>query len=237
MSVIMNIRRIGLLFAAIFLFAATDARAAQITISLNLLYSDPTDVSSGGIWQVAAKSSNHGIAALSAALTGIETSATRATGPSGLIDGTNAAGFTIFETATFAPGYVEVITGQSLITGNLDGQRTAFYGVGSLVNGAPRFLSMPPEWRSIGPTLANFTNPTNTPWARGDAFADPSWDTAVVLAEGTFAPGSTPTFFEGNFPSAGMVFTTLPNDNFEHGEMTLVDPAQTIVRTNLRSSN
>jgi hypothetical protein len=221
---------------AITLFAAR-ASADVIDLSLNVFYTNPSSPASGGTWEVVAKSDGAGIAGLHMFLSEIDTASPR--GPRGLVNGTSAdpAGFSVF----FADpepslGFTEVIVGQALLDASDMGpsdEQTAFYGVGTLINGAPDYPGKPAGTTSIGPLFASLTNVQNVPWATGDAFGNAAWHTAARLASGTFVPGNTPGFhFAPSLISSGNIFRAVGN-NRDYGELSDDIVATTIVRTNL----
>jgi hypothetical protein len=214
---------------------ATRASADVIDISLNVFYTNPSSPASGGTWEVVAKSDGAGIAGLQMYLTDIATWSP--TGPRGLVNGSDPAGFSIF----FADpepgfGFTEIIAGQALLDASdmsPSDEQTAFYGVGTLTNGAPNYPGKPAGTNSIGPVFASLTNVQGVPWAIGDAFSNPAWNTAARIANGTFTPGDTPGFhLAPSFISSGNVFRMV-GTNKVYGQLSENINATTIVRTNL----
>ncbi len=212
------------------------ASAQQLDLSLNLTYADPANANSGGAWQLVGKSSGFGIAAVEAMLTNVQTGSIALKAPTGTVNGSDAAGFSVFETFADPGGFVRVLTGQAPLLPGPGEEEAIFYGVGTLANGAPNYPGKPVDANFIGPAFTSLTNVQNVPWAAApDLFGDPLWNTAAALAGGTFAAGAHPAFYSvGQLTSAGSVFTSLPPDNTAFGQITTVDPVtSTIVRTNL----
>lgn len=201
-------RPVTFVFAMIFAgMAATWQPAAAIgqtiDLSLNVFYTTPSNINSGGTWDLVAKASNFGLAGLEARLLNIATAMNVA--PSGIVNGNDQAGFNLFVDQQFS-NYRAIILGQTPILPLQSGEEQgAFYGVGQLANGSPDFPGKPVGSNSIGPTIASLTMPTGIPWGTGDALGNPAWSTAARLASGTFAAGTTPSFV---FGSSGNVFTT-----------------------------
>jgi hypothetical protein len=229
--------RLAIACALAFALTATRASADVIDLSLNVFYTNPSSPSSGGIWDLVAKSDGAGIAGLHAYLTGITTASP--VGPRGLVNGASAdpAGFSIF----FADpepgfGFTEIIAGQALLDASdmePSDEQTAFYGVGTLANGAPNYPGKPAGTNSIGPAFTSLTNVQGVPWAIGDAFGNPAWSTAARIASGTFAPGNTPGFhLAPSAISSGQIFSVV-GTNKVFGELSANINATTIVRTNL----
>jgi hypothetical protein len=213
---------------------ATRADAAIIDLSLNVFYANPANSGSGGTWEVVAKSDGSGISGLRAFLTNIATSSPA--GPRGIVNGSDAAGFSIFASDSEPLGFTELIVGQAPIyPPELGGteEQSVFYGVGTLPNGAPNYPLKPPGSNSIGPEFTTLTNVQNVPWATGDAFGDATWNNAARLLSGTFNPGVTPGFFQSSsFVHHGTTFTTT-GTNKVPGDISGNITASTIVRTNL----
>jgi hypothetical protein len=114
-------------------------------------------------------------------------------------------------------------------------EQSVFYGIGTLANGAPEYPMKPVGSNSIGPAFTSLAGvpPGTLPWATGDAFNNPSWNTAARLVTGTFLPGVSPGFFAaGDDVSRGNVFTSLGTST-NYGAITTPSIiASTIVRTN-----
>jgi hypothetical protein len=227
--------RLAIAGALAMVLLAAPASADVIDLSLNVFYSNPSSPASGGAWEVVAKSDGAGIAGLHVYLSDIATSSP--TGPRGLVNGSDPAGFSIF----FADpepgfGFTEITFGQALLDASdmsPTDEQTAFYGVGTLTNGAPDYATKPPATNSIGPVFASLTSVQGVPWATGDAFANPAWSTAARLASGTFAPGDSPGFhFSPGAISSGTIFRFV-GTNKVYGELSGEIIASTIVRTNL----
>ncbi len=211
---------------------ATSASAAVIDASLNVIYNNPSNVNSGGTWHVVAKSDGSGIAGLELLLTGIDAQVVNV-GPRGTVNGSDPAGFSVLGVGSNAQ-YRTVGVGQFLIHPSqlsAGEEQAAFYGVGTLTNGAPNFPGKPAGTNSIGPTFTTLTNVQGVPWATGDVLNDPAWNTAARLVSGTFAAGVTPGFFDSaTVSSSGNLFTSV-GDNRNPGPLQTVD-LNTFVRTN-----
>jgi hypothetical protein len=179
------------------------ASAQTVDLSLNVFYSNPTNINSGGSWQLVGKSTNFGIAGVEARLKSISTSVERA--PRATINGEDEGGFNVYVDQVF-PTYRAIIVGQAPITLEAGEEQGAFYGVGTLTNGSPDYPTKPAGSNSIGPVITSLTAPIAIPWATGDVMGNPLWNTSALLASGTFATNVTPSFEAG---SSGQVFTTL----------------------------
>jgi hypothetical protein len=222
-------------------FCAPANSAQTIDLSLNVFYTNPANTSSGGTWELVAKSSpspgTFGISGLDVQITNIN-SGSVIKGPRGIVNGSNTAGFQLLDDAFIAPtlstpAYRDLSIGQvplySLPAGK---EETYFYGVGTLTNGAPDYPGKPAGSNSIGPTFTSFTSPQDIPWATGDAFGDAAWSTAARMVSGTFAAGVSPAFVTG---SSGNVFTSVGTST-TLGNEALATLLTTIVRTNAASS-
>ncbi|HEX3599294.1 MAG TPA: hypothetical protein VHU84_04080 [Lacipirellulaceae bacterium] len=209
----------------------TEATAQTISLSLNVFYNTPSDVGSGGVWQLSAKSSNFGIAGLRALVTNIGSPLDLA--PIATVNGSELAGFSadalIFNPPSgTTPAYFELDFGQATLDPLSPGQEQgAFYGVGQLANGSPNFPGKPAGSNFEGPAFTTLTDPFGVPWATGDVFGDPAWNTGVELAVGNFPTGVTPAFLTGNI---GNVFSALGTST-TFGSVTAAT-VSTIVRTN-----
>ncbi|MEX2307248.1 MAG: hypothetical protein WD738_06625 [Pirellulales bacterium] len=187
----------GVLGCVLATLVSSPARAQTIDVSLNVHFSDPEDLDSGGTWEVVAKSSHFGIGALSLRLASIDP-VVEFDAPSGLLNDTTGAGFTI-QVNTSMTGGRNVILGQTTLPPGQ--QQGIFYGVGTIVNGEPG---------DVGPSFppGSLTNLENVPWAPeppGDFLGDAAWDIAATFASGTFDEGFTLAFLSG---TSGQVFTT-----------------------------
>jgi hypothetical protein len=216
------------------LFAAAGS-AQTIDLKLNVIYTNPSNAASGGMWQLIAKTEttgppDFGIAGVVARIANINADAVLQ-GPHGTVNGANTAGFQLLGDVTHAasgqtPAFHELTLAQLPLQPLPSGsEETYFYGVGTIKNGSPA-----PGPNSIGPTFISLTNPQGIPWATGDLFGDPSWDTGARLASGTFAAGVSPVFVAG---STGEVFSSLPATNSQLGNIVLVPGFGTTVHTNL----
>jgi hypothetical protein len=191
----------GLVSCALGWLLAAAAPAQTIDISLNVHYTTPGDIDSGGTWEVVAKSTNFGIANLSLRLANIDAAA-QFLAPRGTVNGSDGAGFSIL--ANSPQGEHRNITlGQAPLPLNAmepGDNQTIFYGVGTITNGMPG---------DVGPTYSSLTNVQNVPWAPdppGDVFGDPVWDIAATFVSGTFAEGVTPSILA---TTTGQVLTQL----------------------------
>jgi hypothetical protein len=217
------------------LFLASRASADVINLSLNVTYSNPSNPSSGGFWHVVAKTDGFGLSGLQMYFTNIATAS--AAGPRGFVNGSDPAGFSIFVSDPEPElGFTEVIAGQILLDptdmGPTD-EQSAFYGVGTLQNGAPNYPGKPAGTNAIGPAFTSLSGVQGVPWATGDIFGDVNWNTGARIATGLFAPGATPGFFQSpSFTQSGTVFTSL-GTNKVYGQLSNDIVATTIVRTNL----
>jgi hypothetical protein len=225
-------RAISVLAAFFAVFVAATASAQTINLSLNVFYNSTSNANSGGTWELVGKSSDFGIAGLDVKLKNIATAQNR--GPRATVNGANSAGFSVFAVSPDPQGFTDLTIGQNrldpLPPGN---EQTAFYGVGTLTNGAPNYPGKPAGSNSIGPLFTSLTNPQQIPWATGDAFSDPTWATAARFASGTFNANFTPSFFAG---SSGNVFTSVGTST-AYGAEVLASALTTIVRTNLVALN
>jgi hypothetical protein len=200
------------------------APAQTVDFSLNVFYATPSNVNSGGTWELVAKSSNFGLAGADIHLQNIATAVRRA--PRGTVNGNDPAGFNIFISATF-PNFT---LGQAPIEPLGPGeQQGAFYGVGQFANGSPNYPAQPVGTISEGPSLTSLTALVDSPWANTpDPFGNAAWSTAARLLSGTFATNVTPAFAAGN---SANVFTSLGTLT-TFGNSELATSVSTIVRTN-----
>jgi hypothetical protein len=186
------------------------ALAQTIDLSLNIFYDTPSNVNSGGTWQLVAKSSNFGIAGLQARVTNIDTAfdfSPIATVNVNMLAGFNADAQSFIPASGSTPGYYELDFGQAPFFSLTAGQEQGiFYGVGQLANGSPNYPGKPAGSNSEGPAFTTLSQPFGIPWATGDLLGNATWNTAAGFAVGTFSAGFTPAFVAGN---NGNVFTTL----------------------------
>ena len=193
--------RCALAFVLIVLgVTAISAYAQTIDLSLNIEYNVKTNTTLGGNWTVVGKSDSSGIASASFLLTGIATA--NAAGPAGIVNGIDPAGFNFFNETGGAANEIaafQIPLGPQPLT---SGEQNLFYGVGSMADGMPG---------DIGPTFTTLTNTTGVPWGvtGSDFLDDPTWDIAVPLATGEFAPGQTPDFVGADPITAAGIFTSL----------------------------
>lgn len=215
---------------------AVCAPAQTIGVSLNVFYDDPSDLSSGGSWEIVAKSDGFGIAGVEVLLTGIDEGSELAVGPTGQVNSADLAGFSVFAPYTNPLEFRSLTIGQKPIgAANLDpgDEEAVFYGVGTLTNGWPDFSGAPMGSNMISPpAFSSLSGTSGLPWATGDVFEDAAWDTAAILATGTFSDDHSPGFYAGGgFVSSGQVFTSAGTST-TIGSLAMVDPVSTIVRTN-----
>jgi hypothetical protein len=229
-------RRAASLLAAFFaVFMVSAASAQTINLSLNVFYSTPSNVNSGGTWELVAKSSDFGIAGVVADITNISTGQNKA--PRATVNLNDPAGFGLFDDHLYPPtethpAYHELVIGQApLFPGQPGKEENVFYGVGTLTNGSPDYPGKPAGSNSIGPTFTSLTSPQDIPWATGDAFGDPVWNTAARLANGSFPTNLTPAFFTGGAGQTGQVFTTIGTSTV-YGTIVQAPTFTAIVRTN-----
>lgn len=226
------IHRVCLLLAGVLMVACGSALAPadSIQVSLNLIYDDQFDDTSGGTWQIAAKSDGYGIFGLQVALTDVDTETAMAAGPTGTVNGLAAdpAGFSEFDQHAY-PTYTEFVVGQVPVIPLGPGEeQSILYDVGTLANGSP----IAPGYD--GPALTSLTDTSGIPWATGDVFSDSAWDTAAVLIAGTFQPGQSPAFYTGaGYTNSGTIFTSVPATSTGVGTVAAVDPVISTVRDNL----
>jgi hypothetical protein len=213
-------------------FQPSTATAQTIDLSLNVLYSNPSNVNSGGTWQLVAKSSNFGIAGLQARVTGVSTAFD--VSPFATVNGNQFAGFFEGDAVFFnppagaTPGYYELDFGQVPFDSLGPGQEQGvFYGVGQLANGAPNYPGKPVGSNSEGPVFTTLAQPFGIPWATGDILGNAAWNTAAIFGQGEFSAGQTPAFVSGN---GGNVFTALGTST-TFGTVAAAT-ISTIVRTN-----
>jgi len=211
------------------------ATAQNISLSLNVLYDQPgSPATSAGNWQLVAKSASpgtFGIFALDVYLRNIVAPLSVPVGPRGIVNGNDSAGFSELDVFVAAAGVYEIIIGQTPIgpPPNLQPgeEESVFYGVGTLANGQPG---------TIGPAFNSLTNTAAIPWATGDVLGDPLWNTAALLASGTFLAGVEPEFYlQGGFASKGLVFTSLGTSTTvgTHTPANMPELVSTIVRRNM----
>jgi hypothetical protein len=165
---------------------AAPASAAQIDLSLNLIYDAPFNPNSGGTWQVVARSDSFGVASLGFRLTGRRAASSQFVAPQGVVNGGDTAGFIASVRNFSAPptGNTDYLVERnpSIAPG---GETGVFYGVGTIAGGAPG---------DIGPAYSTLIGTTHIPWATGDVFNEPNWNTAATFFTGVFAPGDAPNF-------------------------------------------
>ncbi len=208
---------------------ALAAPAWAIDVSLNLVYANPADPQSGGTWEVVAKSGGQGIAGLNLWFDGILSA--QSTAPRGTVNGSNDAGFGIFQTS-LSSGHLNAALGQAPLPPGTN-EQSMFYGVGTLQNGAPNYDGKPLTSISIGPHFSSLSGVSNVPWAATpDVFGDATWNSAAKLLAGSFGTGATPAFFSGPGQSnSGTILSSLGTSTTS-GSITS-DSINAIVRSNL----
>jgi hypothetical protein len=189
---------------------ALPAFGQTVDVALNVRYTVAGDANSGGTWRLVAKSSptTFGIAGMQIRLTEESILGNPSpAGPSGKVNGNIDAGFSIFENLLFGGDELIVVGQYPRLEPLAAGQeQSIFYGAGTLANGAPDFPGKPAGTNSIGPVFSTLSNTARIPWATElESLGDPLWSTAVSLATGAFAPGSTPGIVGG----AAEVYTSL----------------------------
>jgi hypothetical protein len=231
-----SVFRPALTFAAcaLALAAAVTASAQTIDLSLNVFYTNPSNVNSGGTWELVAKSSNNGISGMRVFLSNVSSPQNEA--PRGNVNGSDPAGFKQYvdtphsATPPSTPAYHEFTLGQIPLDPPFPSGREegAFYGVGTTQNASPG---------TVGPALTSLTNPQDIPWATGDAFGQSIWNTAARMLSGTFLAGVTPNFFTGDEAFDGTVFTSIGTSTSWGTEtQVLASNITTTVRTNFVQS-
>lgn len=205
---------------------AAPAQAATIDLLLDISYSTASSTS-GGDWQLLAKTDGQGLFSLRVPLTGINSSVTNEL-PFGRVNGsgTDNAGFSTF--TTFSSGLARQIIAGQLVAAEGD-QQGLFYGVGTLENGAPNYPSQPGGTNSIGPNITTLTDLQNVPWGTESLL----FSTGATVASGTFAAGATPDFGTTLGQYEGSVFTSL-GTIASPGASTLEIDFTTEVRSNLQ---
>jgi hypothetical protein len=224
----------GLVAGMIPLLLTPVAPADTIDLRLNVFYTTPTNVQSGGTWELVAKSdtgSNFGIAGLRAYIKNIAVATPTIEAPRGTVNSSNPAGFQLFDffhpASNPNPAYHELTIGQVPID-SPSTEQGAFYGVGTIPNGSPDFPGKPVGSNSIGPTFTTLTNTQDIPWGTGDSLGNAAWDIAARMTSGTFPAGVTPAFLSSN---DGDVFITVGNST-TWGNEAQATGVNTSVRTN-----
>lgn len=184
------------------------AGAAQIDLLLDVDYATPSSTS-GGVWNLYARTDERGLFSLRVPLTGINGGVTNEL-PFGRVNGsaTNNAGFSSFTTVNDGLAR-QVIAGQVVAQQGGGSQQGVFYGVGTLANGSPDYPGQPAGTSDLGPSISSLNNVQNNPWG-GDSAVFP---TAVTVASGTFDPGAMPDFGSNPLQYQGAVFTSLGTIN------------------------
>lgn len=229
----------ALVASALATLCAAAGSAQSIDLSLNVLYTNPSNLALGGAWQLVAKSSasptTFGISGIAAKLAGINNDVT-IQGPRAIVNGSTVAGFQILSDITHGavapnPAYHEVVVAQLPLFPLPSGsEENLFYGVGNIANGAPNYPGKPAGSVSIGPAFTSLTNPQGIAWASTpDPLGDAAWNIAASLLSGTFTGATAPAFVSG---STGNIFTSVPVSNNALGNEALASAITTVVRTN-----
>jgi hypothetical protein len=189
---------------------ASSAAAQTVDVALNVQYTTPGDTASGGIWRLIARTSaTGGISSVGISLSpGSLVGMPQLAGPSGIVNGSRAAGFSELDIFQFPDQHVELVIGQIAIVGTPPAgqEQSIFYGAGKIANGSPNFSGKPVGSNSIGPNFTTLTDAVRIPWATSiESLGEMAWETAVGLATGAFAPGSTPSILDGQ----AVVFTSV----------------------------
>lgn len=215
--------------------AASALAMPQIDVGLNVVFNNPMNPALGGTWQLVAKSTDQGIASLTVPIANLGTATQRA--PRGTINSNDIAGFGLFTQSTLINGQYNLLAMAQTHVPTTGEQAGHFYGVGTLQNGSPQFSGKPAGSNSIGPTLT-LTNVTNLPWATGDIFGETAWNTAAIMASGTFASGYGPSF-QPEVALSGSVYKTLGTATTVGDRSGLSDEIvlTAILRTNLMSAD
>jgi len=209
-----GLRQLGLVCLSAWLLSVSiDPMHGQtIDLSLDLFYSDPSDTSSSGTWQLVAQASDRGIAGLDVRLADVNFDPTFEA-PTGSGTGVAMAGFQpTFGGAPFflnRGDHLEMLFGQIPVAA--PGPQGLFYDVG-----VPGGATQPGE--NGTPAIAGFVGGTNVPWNFNDRLGDLLDDSqlngsgplegSVLLASGSFDAGTQPGFFPGSATdvTAGNVF-------------------------------
>lgn len=208
--------------------------AGQVDLSLNLQYNDRIDRGSGGTWSLVAKADqveNFGIASVSVKITGVSTQ--QASGPTGQINTGQTAGFNFLDTGSGDTEEIQIFQFPIVDpSGTLE--QPYFYGVGTLLGGAPDYAGKPAESQSIGPVFGTLTGVSGEPWgaAGSDFLSDPQWDIAVPLVGGQFAAGLSPSFIGPDPITQASVFSSLPPDINSMGTVTQAETTNFFLRDN-----
>lgn len=229
--------RLGLTLALFLSVFSGVVQADAIDLSLNVFYNDDTNPSSGGTWQVAAKTDESGLLDVFFYLRDINPTGILNLAPNGTVNGGNIAGFQpiVANHSTYVNlGFYQASAAAPAT------EQTHFYGVGSIVDpegATPNYTDQAtdfPNASAIGPVRTTLENLNNPLWGDGDDLGDPDWDQAAVLASGTFAAGQSPAFYStaAQMPQ-GHVFVNAPSGATDIGASSDLITPSTIVRSNL----
>ena len=221
---ILSTTAIPVLVAALVALSGTTGSAAQIDLRLDVQYTG-ANAAAGGSWELFARSDEFGIFSLGADLLDID-SAVQFTLPSGQVNGSDPAGFSVLLNNGISGGRRLLVAQQALP--QTAAQQGVFYGVGTLTNGSPNFPGAQGGTNQLGPNITSLSSTQNLPWAT----SDPVWSTGVSVATGTFSPGQLPSFGESVLSPSGSVLISLGAIDVP-GATTVVSAFTTSVETNL----
>ena len=200
-----------LLFAACVLILVVPSEGQEVTLSLDLYYSDPLDINSGGYWELVATSTDRGLASATIRLADVDIDPVFLA-PAGSATEMPVAGFHQWfgdGTKSFATDrgdHLEMLFAQIPVSS--PGPQALFYDVG-LKGGA----TQPGEMGT--PTIVGFTAERNVPWSLDDRLGDLVDDGnssnnsgimhgGVLLAAGSFPTNAAPTFFASPHSAANV---------------------------------
>lgn len=211
---------------------ATPAAGQSIDLRLNVFYTDKTDASQGGSWEVRAISSGQGISAVSFGLTGVDSVTSQV--PTGEVNGAGVvnAGFQFFDAFDLSGDVTQVVAAQAPVPLSGAVPTGAFFGVGVVANGSPSFNNQPAGTNSLSgsPSLGDLQNFSGAWAATPDPF-DTLFDSGATIATGTFAAGSLPAFATGQGALTGQVFTSFSVEGPIGDPSPQLAPSVTVVAT------
>lgn len=196
-------------FVAIAALGISNANAFYIDLHLDVDYIDGNS-SNGGTWTLAAQTGGQGLFALGIGLTGID-AAVDFHLPSGTVNGADDAGFSILLNNSMSGGRQIYAAQQALPTSA--GEQGAFYGVGTLNNGAPNSPVSPPGTNTAGPLISSLSALNNVAWATGHV------TTTFDVASGTFSAGNSPDIDFFSPLNQGLIFTSVPGSSSDIGDI------------------
>ena len=217
----------GLLIAWAPLMALSPVNAADVDFGLNVMYLDPSDDQSGGVWHLMVRTdaAYEGLAGASVRLLDVQDIEFRA--PQGDDNG-QIVGFSLERMNE--TDHTEIVLGmvQQDPTRPEFIQQSLFYDVGEIGGGQ--------QPGDNGTPTFDLSTSRNIPWGSGDPLGDAAWSGAALLAVGSFGAGTTPSFFsDGNETTKANVWATVgdevnPGDAIGEPDGITFD---TIVRDNL----